>query len=60
MFFFFSLAVLLQQCSEHSFRCRNGKCISKLNPDCDGELDCEDASDEDGCRALSGTGALVV
>uniref|UniRef100_H3CA45 ST14 transmembrane serine protease matriptase b n=1 Tax=Tetraodon nigroviridis TaxID=99883 RepID=H3CA45_TETNG len=43
-------SVLLQQCSEHSFRCRNGKCISKLNPDCDGELDCEDASDEDGCH----------
>ena len=44
------LALVLQQCSEFTFRCRNGRCISKLNPECDEERDCEDGSDEDNCR----------
>lgn len=48
-----SPAVVLQRCSEFTFRCNSGKCISKLNPDCDGEPDCEDGSDEDNCRTLS-------
>ncbi|XP_041801639.1 suppressor of tumorigenicity 14 protein homolog [Chelmon rostratus] len=43
-------ALVLQQCSEFTFRCRNGRCISKLNPECDGQQDCEDASDEDDCQ----------
>lgn len=46
-------AMVLQQCSEFTFRCRNGHCISKLNPECDGEPDCEDGSDEDDCRTCS-------
>ncbi|XP_027867180.1 suppressor of tumorigenicity 14 protein-like isoform X1 [Xiphophorus couchianus] len=36
-------------CSDFTFRCRSGRCISKLNPECDGTPDCEDGSDEDDC-----------
>ncbi|XP_056279708.1 suppressor of tumorigenicity 14 protein homolog isoform X2 [Pseudoliparis swirei] len=43
-------SLVLQQCSEFTFRCRTGRCISKLNPECDGEPDCEDGSDEDHCE----------
>ncbi|XP_075932485.1 suppressor of tumorigenicity 14 protein homolog [Anarhichas minor] len=43
-------SLVLQQCSEFTFRCRDGRCISKLNPECDGERDCEDGSDEDDCQ----------
>ncbi|KAM9350770.1 suppressor of tumorigenicity 14 protein homolog [Symphorus nematophorus] len=43
-------SVVLQNCSEFTFRCKNRRCISKLNPECDGEQDCEDGSDEADCR----------
>ncbi|XP_034392313.1 suppression of tumorigenicity 14b [Cyclopterus lumpus] len=43
-------SLVLQQCSEFTFRCRTGRCISKLNPECDGEPDCEDGSDEEHCE----------
>ncbi|KAJ8368669.1 hypothetical protein SKAU_G00086970 [Synaphobranchus kaupii] len=36
-------------CSDYTFRCNNGKCISKLNCECDGVDDCEDNSDEANC-----------
>ncbi|XP_033943610.1 suppressor of tumorigenicity 14 protein homolog [Pseudochaenichthys georgianus] len=43
-------SLVLQMCSEFTFRCSNGRCISKLNPECDGKTDCEDGSDEENCQ----------
>ncbi|XP_039656436.1 suppressor of tumorigenicity 14 protein homolog [Perca fluviatilis] len=43
-------SLVLDQCSQFTFRCRSGGCISKLNPECDGEQDCEDGSDEEDCK----------
>ncbi|XP_069572721.1 ST14 transmembrane serine protease matriptase b [Brachyistius frenatus] len=43
-------SLVLQSCSEFTFRCTSGRCISKLNPECDDEQDCEDGSDEADCQ----------
>ncbi|XP_053307831.1 suppressor of tumorigenicity 14 protein [Spea bombifrons] len=34
-------------CTELTYKCKNNECISKTNPECDGEKDCADGSDED-------------
>lgn len=39
-------------CSSSSYKCSNGKCLSKANPECDGVKDCLDGSDELRCRKL--------
>ena len=36
-------------CTDTTYRCKNNKCISKVNPECDGKKDCEDGSDEENC-----------
>uniref|UniRef100_A0A8C9THJ0 Suppressor of tumorigenicity 14 protein homolog n=1 Tax=Scleropages formosus TaxID=113540 RepID=A0A8C9THJ0_SCLFO len=36
-------------CTDYTYKCENGKCISKLNPECDLVVDCEDGSDEANC-----------
>lgn len=36
-------------CNELTYKCKNNKCISKVNPECDGTNDCEDGSDEQDC-----------
>lgn len=46
-------ALVMQQCTEFTFRCKSGRCISKQNPECDGEQDCEDGSDEDNCGTFN-------
>ncbi|XP_056129935.1 suppressor of tumorigenicity 14 protein homolog [Lampris incognitus] len=43
-------SVVVQWCSEFTYRCGNKQCISKVNPECDGVQDCEDASDEEDCE----------
>lgn len=46
----FSLAT--QLCSKDEFRCRTGRCI-RASWKCDGDKDCEDNSDEEGCSRRS-------
>ncbi|CAL8294422.1 unnamed protein product [Lota lota] len=36
-------------CIPSSYKCANGKCVNKLNPECDGVKDCSDGSDEQRC-----------
>ncbi|XP_009878884.1 PREDICTED: transmembrane protease serine 9 [Charadrius vociferus] len=36
-------------CPGDMFTCRNTQCVWKENPECDGQKDCDDASDERGC-----------
>ncbi|XP_004641484.2 suppressor of tumorigenicity 14 protein [Octodon degus] len=36
-------------CTSHTFRCDNGLCVNKGNPECDGKKDCNDGSDEKNC-----------
>uniref|UniRef100_A0A8C6WPA7 Suppression of tumorigenicity 14b n=1 Tax=Neogobius melanostomus TaxID=47308 RepID=A0A8C6WPA7_9GOBI len=45
-------SLLLESCSEFSFRCSDGRCVSRLNPECDGQTDCQDGSDEKNCGKL--------
>uniref|UniRef100_A0A8C6THB9 Peptidase S1 domain-containing protein n=1 Tax=Neogobius melanostomus TaxID=47308 RepID=A0A8C6THB9_9GOBI len=33
-------------------RCSDGRCVSRLNPECDGQTDCQDGSDEKNCGKL--------
>ncbi|KAK7884729.1 hypothetical protein WMY93_027852 [Mugilogobius chulae] len=39
----------VKACSQFSFRCSDGRCLSHLNPECDGKRDCLDGSDEENC-----------
>ncbi|KAJ8279327.1 hypothetical protein COCON_G00063930 [Conger conger] len=36
-------------CSLSSYKCASGKCVNKVNPECDGVKDCGDGSDEERC-----------
>nr|XP_056714355.1 suppressor of tumorigenicity 14 protein homolog isoform X2 [Euleptes europaea] len=40
---------LYKSCSQHAYKCLNGKCPMKINPECDGVRDCADGSDEMNC-----------
>ena len=42
-------AVKVVTCTEHTYRCLNGLCVDKSNPQCDGKADCTDGSDEKDC-----------
>ncbi|XP_053752828.1 transmembrane protease serine 9 isoform X1 [Panthera pardus] len=36
-------------CPGNTFSCRNGQCVTKVNPECDDRVDCSDGSDEAHC-----------
>ncbi|XP_009673347.2 suppressor of tumorigenicity 14 protein-like [Struthio camelus] len=38
-----------KSCSPYAYKCLNGKCLLKPNPECDGIRDCADGSDEMNC-----------
>ncbi|XP_074839616.1 LOW QUALITY PROTEIN: suppressor of tumorigenicity 14 protein homolog [Carettochelys insculpta] len=38
-----------KSCSSPAYKCLNGKCLTKPNPECDGIRDCGDGSDEMNC-----------
>lgn len=33
-------------CTPYTYKCQNGQCINKVNPECDSVKDCPDGSDE--------------
>ncbi|XP_075459469.1 suppressor of tumorigenicity 14 protein homolog [Ascaphus truei] len=37
---------LITTCTDYIYKCKNNECITKNNPECDGEKDCSDGSDE--------------
>ncbi|XP_069041397.1 suppressor of tumorigenicity 14 protein isoform X2 [Lepisosteus oculatus] len=37
-------------CTEFSFKCKSGQCVSKSNAECDQVQDCSDGSDEESCN----------
>lgn len=41
-------------CTKDTYRCKNGLCVSKINPECDGKKDCSDGSDEKYCGEQHG------
>lgn len=55
--------VAVVTCTKHTYRCQNGLCVSKSNPECDGKKDCSDGSDEKNCdcglRAFSRQSRVV-
>ncbi|MGH0183649.1 UNVERIFIED_CONTAM: hypothetical protein FKN15_012496 [Acipenser sinensis] len=40
-------------CTEFTYKCSNGVCLSKSNPECDNSPDCADGSDEQDCTQQS-------
>lgn len=40
-------------CTDLTYKCKNNKCISKKNPECDDKPDCDDRSDEENCGMTS-------
>ncbi|KAG8434724.1 hypothetical protein GDO86_012901 [Hymenochirus boettgeri] len=46
--------VAVTACTQYTYKCKNNQCISKKNPECDGEQDCSDGSDEDTSKCSCG------
>ncbi|XP_075046656.1 suppressor of tumorigenicity 14 protein [Mixophyes fleayi] len=46
--------VVVTSCTEFTYKCQSGQCITKLNPLCDGVNDCADGSDENAATCNCG------
>ncbi|KAJ7424314.1 hypothetical protein WISP_29263 [Willisornis vidua] len=42
-----------KDCSHYAYKCLNGKCLLKPNPECDGKRECADGSDEMNCGVVT-------
>lgn len=43
-------------CGTFTFQCEDRSCVKKPNPECDGQLDCRDGSDEQHCGESASCG----
>uniref|UniRef100_UPI00358F6F1A suppressor of tumorigenicity 14 protein homolog n=1 Tax=Myxine glutinosa TaxID=7769 RepID=UPI00358F6F1A len=37
------------KCTDKDFKCHDGDCVKKINPECDNQNDCSDNTDEENC-----------